>query len=120
MYCATYVPEELGGLPREKFTAALGAEGLGAWVYVGTPIYLRPRHQEHKFFFGKGCPWECPFAARKYEYKKGDCPVAEHRADVDLVVGAFGAMVEDYRPLVDQYLMAIRKVAEHADELMAD
>ncbi len=118
MYCATYVPEELGGLARDRFAEALRAEGLGAWVYVGTPIHLRPRHQEHKFFFGRGCPWDCPHAARKYEYRPGDCPVAEHRAEVDLCLGAFGAMVEDHRPLVDQYLTAVRKVVEHADELL--
>jgi perosamine synthetase len=117
MYCATYVAEELGGLPRHRFIEALSAEGLGAGVYVGTPIHLRPRHQEHKFFFGKGCPWDCPHAVRKYQYNVGDCPVAEHRADVDLIIGSFGGMVEDYRPLVDQYITAVRKVVEHADEL---
>lgn len=118
MYCATYVADELGGLSRDKFAEALRAEGMPAHVYVGTPIHLRPRHQEHEFFFGKGCPWECPLGSRDYQYSRGDCPVAEERAEVDLILGAFGAMVEDHKPLVDQYITAVRKVAEHADELM--
>jgi len=120
MYCATYCSEELGGLPRDVFAAALRAEGLHAGVYVGTPIHLRARHKEHKFFFGKGCPWDCPFGKGGYEYVEGSCPVAEARADVDLILGSFGGMVEDFRPLVDQYITAVRKVVEHADELLEE
>ncbi len=118
MYCATYRADQLGGLPRDVFMKALQAEGLGAWVYVGTPIHLRPRHLEHRFHFGKGCPWDCPLGRGGYQYRPGDCPVAEQRAELDICLGAFGGMVEDHRPLVDQYITAVRKVVEHADELL--
>ena len=118
MYSPTYRGEELGGLPREKFIEALQAEGVSAGAYVKVPIYLRPRHQD-RVYYGKGCPWDCPFAGRKVVYRKGDCPVAEERCEkTELNVGSTGWYGPQFGELIDMYLEAFEKVVEHLDEMI--
>jgi len=117
MYSPSYRAEELGGLPRDRFLEALRAEGVSAGAYVRMPIYLRPRHQD-RFYYGRGCPWDCPFARRKVVYRKGDCPVTEERCEkTELNIGSTGWYGPQFRDLIDMYLEAFRKVVEHADEL---
>ncbi len=119
MYCPTYRAEELGGLPRERFMEAAVAEGVGVGAYVKVPIHLRPMHLDHEFYFGRGCPWTCHPQRREITYAEGDCPVAEKRcAEEELSIGGIGGYIEDQGPLIDQMIEGIRKVAEHADELM--
>jgi len=55
MYPLTYKKEEIEDLDREKFIAAMRAEGVPLFHYVGLPIHLRTRFQEH-YYYGKGCP----------------------------------------------------------------
>jgi len=109
----TYNEDELNGVPLEKFRNALALEGVETTSYVGIPIHLRPRFQEH-LFWGKGCPWSCGHAKRKVEYKKGDCPTAEKRCSgEELVLPSVGFHVPCHN-YIDQIADAFRKVVNDA------
>jgi len=113
MFPLIYKPDELNGTPVEKFRNALALEGLETTSYVGTPIHLRPRFQEKKFW-GKGCPWDCGHASRVVEYKEGDCPEAEKRCNgEELILSSVGFHVPcgDY---LDQIADAFKKVSARA------
>lgn len=109
----TYNAEELNNTPLETFRNALAIEGVETTSYVDTPIHLRPRLQERRFW-GKGCPWTCAHAGRNVEYKKGDCPVAEKRCSgEELVLPSVGLHVpcDDY---LDQIAASFKNVANKA------
>jgi len=109
----TYKADELNGTPLEKFRNALALEGLETTSYVGTPIHLRPRFKEHRFW-GKGCPWDCGHASRLVEYKEGDCPEAEKRCGgEELILQSVGFHVP-CREYLDQIAEAFKKVASRA------
>lgn len=114
-YSPSYFEEELGGLPKEKFIEAVAAEGVGLSAYVKVPIYLRKRHQERHFFYGKGCPWSCGHAAREVVYNKGDCPVAEERCEKRELNTSIPMLPS--KELFDQVLDAFRKVTENIDQI---
>jgi len=114
-----YKADQLGGLPRTAFMAALNAEGVGVGAYVKTPIHLRPAHREHRFY-GKGCPWDCPLGVGGYVYKEGDCPVAERRCaeeELDIYWSCAGRECSEW---MDQVVAAFRKVVENADQIPHD
>lgn len=119
IYSPTFVPAEVEGVSRRRYVEAVAAEGVPIGMgYVHTPIYLRARHQEHAYFYGKGCPWSCHFARRVVEYHRGDCPVTERRCDEqELTIGGSVAWLGDQTAMMDQYLDAFRKVTEHLDAL---
>jgi len=109
----TYKADELNGTPLEKFRNALALEGLETTSYVGTPIHLRPRFKEHRFW-GKGCPWDCGHASRLVEYKEGDCPEAEKRCGgEELILQSVGFHVP-CREYLDQIAEAFKKVVSRA------
>jgi len=118
LYSPTFAAHEVEGVSRERYVEALAAEGVPISTgYVKTPIYLRPRHQEHAYFYGKGCPWSCRFARRVVEYRRGDCPVAERRCDEQELLMGSTPWLGDQTALMDQYLDAFHKVAENLDAL---
>ena len=113
----SYKKDELGGLPRHNFLQAMKAEGISIGGYVHTPIHLRPRFQDH-YYYGKGCPWSCPFADRMVTYKEGDCPVAEkvcRETELTIYTGGFAV---DYRALIDQIIEAFDKVTSQPEKIM--
>jgi dTDP-4-amino-4,6-dideoxygalactose transaminase len=113
MVALTYKADELNRTPLEKFRNVLALEGVENASYVGTPIHLRPRLQERKFW-GKGCPWDCGHASRLVEYKQGDCPVAEQRCsgeELTLPSVGFHVPCRDY---LDQIADAFKKVVNTA------
>jgi len=115
MYPLTYKKEEIEDLDREKFIAAMRAEGVPLFHYVGLPIHLRTRFQEH-YYYGKGCPWKCPFARREVIYREGDCPVAEYRCKETELNLPGSPFVEPCRELLDQIISAFKKVT-HPDNI---
>ena len=120
-YNPTYRPDDLEGLPRQRYIAALAAEGVPVSAsYVGTPLHLSRRFVERRGYVGGGLPWSA--AQREITYSPGDCPVAEYRcAEVDLSL-FLGANL--YRPapeLLDQVADAFAKVAaRHGDLIKYD
>jgi dTDP-4-amino-4,6-dideoxygalactose transaminase len=119
IYSPTFVASEVEGISRPRWVEAVAAEGVPISTgYVKVPVYLRPRHQEHAYFYGKGCPWNCHLARRVAEYHRGDCPVTERRcAEQELTIGGSVAWLGDQTALLDQYLDAFRKVSENLDAL---
>jgi len=119
IYAPTFVADKVEGVSRQRYVAAVAAEGVPINSgYVQTPIYLRARHQEHAYFYGKGCPWKCHFARRVVDYRRGDCPVAERRCDEqELTIGGAPAWLGDQTALMDEYLDAFRKVTENLAQL---
>jgi len=113
----SYEKDELGGLPRENFIRALQAEGLGIGRYVNTPIHLRPRFQDH-YYYGKGCPWTCPFADRLVTYREGDCPVAEEFCSEHELTIYTGGLAVECKPLLDQIYQAFEKVTSQPEVIM--
>ena len=114
-YPMTYCAEEMDGLSREVYMAALQAEGVSVSAYVKKPIYLRKRYQEQDYFSGGGLPWS--LGKREIKYQEGDCPVAEKRcAEEEMNIGSTG-WYEDCSELMDQVSTAFRKLAENVGTL---
>ncbi|MEU4244949.1 DegT/DnrJ/EryC1/StrS family aminotransferase [Actinoplanes sp. NPDC026619] len=116
-YSPFYRDEELDGLDRAIYVAALKAEGVPiAASYVGVPLHLTPRFQERRWSFGGGLPWSA--ARREISYAEGTCPVAEERcARRDLSVYLGPNLYEDNTEYLQQIVAAFHKVTERRDEL---
>jgi dTDP-4-amino-4,6-dideoxygalactose transaminase len=107
----TYVPEQLDGLPVERFYDALRAEGLSELDRPGStcPLNLLPLFQDPTPLFPHH-----PYVDR-ISYRPGQFPVAEdvHRRTLKLPVWHR----EEDVPLVRQYIAGFRKVAAHHHDL---
>lgn len=109
-----YVPEELGGLPVERFVQAVTAEGvsLSSWFYK--PLHLHPVFHEADIF-GHGRPTNIAFAERDVRQGPGSLPAAESLLGRTLCIPWF----KHYRPdVIGQCAEALRKVSRHAEELL--
>lgn len=84
---AIKIDEELAGVNRESFIAAVKAELVplrlreNEGVQIGSgyckPLYLQPLYQ-NKVLYGKsGCPFNCKLYGKKILYPKGLCRIAE-------------------------------------------
>jgi len=85
-------------------------------VYINTPIHLRPRFQDHFFYPKHNCPWDCPYAAHKVEYKAGELPVVEDLAARDVIMYT-GHLADERFELMDQIAEAVKKVVANAEKL---
>lgn len=104
------VVEEEFGMSRDRFVAALNAEGIPAWVWLeGRPIYDYEVLREQRTFGRSHHPFDCPCASRRVEYPPGLCPNAEQvlKELVTLTVHEFYSEQD-----VDDIAAAIHKVAE--------
>ena len=112
-YRIKFKSEELGGLEREKFIAALQAEGVEVTTERYELLHLQPIFQEGDIW-GKGCPWSCPHVKGKVTYNLGDLPVTEELHQELLALPAFPQAKKD---LLDQYLKAFKKVVKNVDQV---
>jgi len=129
MYTSLY-DENHFGVPREKFVAAMNAEGLTTWTYIdgpnyvfepdGTPIHAGPLHHRPIYqelnLYGKGCPFQCPHGVTP-KYEIGALPVTERVTKQE-----FNFLQQDLSPpndldVMKTYVEAIRKVVDNIDEL---
>ncbi len=112
-----YDPDELGGLPADRFTAALRAEG----ARLGTSTRLRHRgglHAQPLFVERKHWAFEHPAnaaAAAHVEYGPGTLPITE---DPPVNRVSLPRLTQPTPELLDQYVAAFRKVAANAGELL--
>lgn len=105
-----YYPEEFQNVPRERFVAALNAEGVPAGVGYGMPLYKQPafKRENLKGVFPEG--WKVP------NYENLNLPGAEEycKREVTLphqiLLGGRGA--------ADLVVAAIEKIKENVDELL--
>ncbi|MBN2449065.1 MAG: DegT/DnrJ/EryC1/StrS family aminotransferase [Lentisphaeria bacterium] len=107
-----YRKEEVDGAPRTLWMQIARAKGAPVTAYVGTPLHLRARVQRHEYY-GRGCPWECPFALPRTEPGVGHCPNAEYRcAETELSV--YGAC---FWTECDEALAQLAQAFREASEL---
>jgi perosamine synthetase len=107
-----YQPDELGGLPIERFFDALVAEGCAEADRPGStcPLNLLPLFQEPDELF--------PGQRGIFRYEPGEFPQAEafHGRTIKLPVWHR----EEDLPLVGQYIEAFRKVAASYTDLLGE
>jgi len=117
-FMARYIPEELEGLPIERFVDALREEGLRANTNPYPMLHMLPLFAEGFDIFTRGRGPLCtPEMGGDYQgYKEGDFPVTEKACSRLLFLPVLSDPVPDAAKKV---LAAIRRVAEHASELAA-
>jgi perosamine synthetase len=76
VYPITYNAEDVG-ISREKFVAALNAEGIPMVNGYVEPLYLEPCYQQMTAFGKDGFPFTYPGYKGKVNYRQGICPVTE-------------------------------------------
>ena len=116
-YCAAchYAPEELDGLPVEKFIQALAAENFPVGPLGNFPLHLHPVFNEADLF-GHGKPTAIAFGGRDVRQGVGSLPVAENAKNRIFRYNRFTML--DKKQL-DQTIEAIRKVIDNRGELLA-
>jgi dTDP-4-amino-4,6-dideoxygalactose transaminase len=107
-----YTPEELGGLPVERFIEAVNAEGafLGGRTY--TPFHLHSLFARGMPFYDDG---RGPLTGDYEGYQPGDLPITE--AVYPRII-AFPALIDPREGYIEQYVTAIRKVVENYRQLL--
>ena len=116
IYQVRYVAEECDGPSRERFMAALNAEGIPCYGGYSQPLY------RHTLFRHNGdgpdyCPLSCPYYARRMDYTKVNCPNAERicREAIWIRQSMLLGTRKDTRDIV----RAFRKVFDRRAELQA-
>nr|BFD92092.1 hypothetical protein KitaXyl93_34520 [Kitasatospora sp. Xyl93] len=106
----TYKPDELGGLPIERFHQALIAEGATEFDRPGStcPMNQLPLYQQPSMLF----PGH-PHSHRRY--KPGDFPVAEHAHAHTIKLPVWHR--EQDLEVAEQYVRAATKISDHHKEL---
>ena len=84
VYPIIYNSEEVG-IPREKFVAALNAEGIPMVNGYQEPLYLEPCYQQQIAFGKDGFPFTYPGYKGKVNYQLGICPVTERMYNKELM-----------------------------------
>jgi len=114
IYQVRYVAEECDGPSRERFMAALNAEGIPCYGGYSQPLY------RHTLFRHNGdgpdyCPLSCPYYARRMDYTKVNCPNAERicREAIWIRQSMLLGTRKDTRDIV----RAFRKVSDGLSEL---
>lgn len=113
LFVFRYDREAFGGLPRDRFLQALGAEGIPA------SRGYNPLYQEGLFADGwqaDRCPWACQFYEGSANLAATHCPVTEHLA----AEGAFWMsqnMLLGTPEDMDDIAAAMLKVQAHQGEL---
>jgi dTDP-4-amino-4,6-dideoxygalactose transaminase len=117
-YVGRYFPEHAAGVSRQRFIAALRAEGIpatpGRAGYL--PIYWNPIYEE-RAVWAPGVPFDAPYTSRRVEYPRGLCPKAEALwpRQVGLPV-----VRHDCDPVViEEVVEGVRKVLDGIEQLAA-
>ena len=105
------VEEKTLGISRERFMAALNAEGVPCWGWLGKPLYLFEALLEQRTFGTSHHPFDSPYASRKIVYRPGLCPNAEQTLCEAMALTVHEFYSEDD---VADMAAAIRKVAASA------
>lgn len=115
-YSPTFVPEEVEGVSRDLYVAALAAEGVPIHQgFIRQPLHLHPVFHQRSYGRG-GWPWRVVGSSRRY--RPGDCPVAEARC-AGFELGIDADWSGERSAWITQVLEAFTKVAEHRVALRA-
>jgi len=104
------------GVRRNRFVAALRAEGIPVGEGYVEPIYLEPIYQQRIAYGRKGCPFTCSFYVGNIKYCRGICPVAERMYYKELITTSVCHSCADKEDLND-VATAFHKVIDSMDEL---
>ncbi len=110
-----YDPEELDGLPLEKFIAAMQAENLPVGPLCNFPLHLHPVFNEADVFF-QGKPTALAFGQRDVRQGKGALPVSENAISRVFRYPRFVNIAD--KELIDAFVAAIKKVIDNRGELL--
>lgn len=114
-YPLVYQPEELEGLSKQTFIAAMRAEGVELNDERYPLMHLAPMLREQNPV-GNGWPWSYSPETRAVKHGPGDLPVTEEIYPRLMAIPAHDKAVpcED---LFEQYARAFRKVTENVEQL---
>ncbi len=109
-----FVPDQVGGLPVERFIEAVNAEGGRSGRGCNFPLHLHPVLNEADVY-GDGKPTRIAFADRDVRQPAGSLPVSEALGDRCFGIPWFK---HDRPESIARYAAAYRKVALQADKLL--
>lgn len=109
-----YAPEELGGLPVQRFVEAVNAEGGCSGRPANAPLHLHPVFCNADIY-GDGKPTRIAFTERDVRQPRGSLPVSE-----SIHERCFGLpyFKHDRPESIAKYAGAFRKVALQAEKLI--
>jgi len=108
-----YRGEELNGLSIHRFTEAVRAEGVSTSPGANMALHLHPLLNDADIY-GHGKPTRIANSNRDVRQGPGSLPVTESMSERCFWIPWY----KHYRPqVIEEYALAFRKVAEHADEL---
>jgi dTDP-4-amino-4,6-dideoxygalactose transaminase len=113
LFIGKYDAAECGGVPRDRFLAAVAAEGIP----IGRGY--NPLYQEPLFRNGiraDECPLACKFYTGQMDYSRVSCPVTERVCDEE-GWWIFQSVLLAEKSDMDDIAAAITKVRDHLDEL---
>ena len=118
VYAIRYDAAQIG-IPRDRFIAALQAEGIPIRQGYVEPLYLQPVYQQRIAFGNDGFPFTYPGYKGQVSYEQGICPVAERMYSHELI---FAEVCHASIRQVDleALVIAFNKVLENRDELRTD
>jgi dTDP-4-amino-4,6-dideoxygalactose transaminase len=114
LYMFRFQPEHWGGLTRDRFLAALQAEGIPVSAGYPVPLYKNPMFL-HPAAGPAGCPVSCPYYAGQVDYTTACAPVTE-RLCAEMVWLGQTALLADEEAMRDVARAAL-KVWDHREEL---
>lgn len=109
-----YVPEELAGLPVERFIEGVNAEGGRSGRACNDPLHLHPLLNQVDIY-GDGKPTRIAFSDRDVRQPAGALPVSEALASRCYGIPWFK---HDRPESIERYAAAFKKVALQADKLV--
>jgi perosamine synthetase len=104
------------GVTRERFVAAVNAEGIPLYRGYVEPIYLQPLYQQRIAFGKNGFPFTYSGYKGRVSYERGICPVTERMHFQELIftdICHAGIHNSD----LDDMVSAFQKVLQHREEL---
>ena len=115
VYVMRYDAKEIG-VPRDRFVAAVNAEGIPLFKGYVAPIYLQPVYQQRTGFGRDGFPFTYPGYKGQASYERGICPVTErmHYSEVMFTNVCYAGIA---RQDLDDVIIAFEKVLNNVGEL---
>lgn len=104
------------GIPRDRFVAALNAEGIPMSQGYAEPIYLEPVYQQRLAFGKDGFPFTYSGYKGRVSYEPGICPVTE-RMYYEELMGTGICHANIRRSDLEDTVRAFEKILEYAVEL---
>jgi len=100
---------------RRAIQFALSKEGVTTFEYQSLPVPGQTIFQTKKGY-GKGCPWNCPYARKNIRYNINDYPETIKVLEESFMIGHVRA--PNGKELMEYYAEAFNKVVNNLDEVV--